>query len=112
MEVAITITDEGDAIFLHSESAAAFLDMGDVAEHRRASHVEPENIILRNLFHILREKFGEYGWVASFTRLWPCLWRVNTAPVGGPILPGRWRSRSAAIAAEIAFLNDWFLHHE
>lgn len=105
--VTVTITPDGELRFLMSEGADVFLT--EQAVVRRASHVEPVNAVLRRVFHRLRRTFGEYGWMASFTRLWPCLWRVNLAPIGGGILPQTWRNRQAAIDAEIEELNANFI---
>ena len=78
-------------------------------------------------------RLGGKKQIDDWTRTWGCLWRVNTAPVGGPILTwddvwtakgasswaGRlsqshqiatWRDRQVAIDAEVAFLNDYFLN--
>lgn len=105
--IVLTISDEGTIRFLVSEDTRPFID--DSAMVRRASHVQPDNLALRWVFHTLRAMFGEYGWMAAFTRRWPCLWMVDTSPVGGPILPGRYRARSAAISAEIEYLQNNFL---
>lgn len=106
-----TLTIEnGMTTFLHSDITRAFED--DHTVTRRASHVEPDRAGLRLAFHALRKLFGETGAVSDWTRNWPVLWRINTAPVGGPILPTRFYDRQKAIEAEIVFLNDWFLHHE
>jgi hypothetical protein len=56
------------------------------ARTARASHVEPDNILLRVIFHLLRQWLGDKGHMSEFTRSWKCLWRVNMKPVGGPIL--------------------------
>jgi len=69
----------------------------------RASHVEPENRVLRGLFRLLRAHAADDGPVAAFTRLWPCRWRVTI--IAGPSF-GPFRQRAAAIAAEIDWLNQ------
>ena len=104
--IVISITDSGSR-FLVNEDTAPFLEEGAVI--RRASHVEPEDVILRGLFHALRSIWGEKGWVAECTRKWRCLWRVNLKPSGGPILSARWRNRQQAIDAEIEWLNENFI---
>lgn len=96
------IDDEG-VTFLMDESIKLFEGEGEV---RRASHVEPDSFVFRIAFHALRHVFGDKGRMSEFTRSWPCLWRVDTSPVGGPILPTRYRNRQEAIEAEIEFLND------
>lgn len=104
----ITITIEDGAVrFLLNEDTAPLVEDG--ATVRRASHVEPANVVLRAVFHSLRLIFGEYGRVSELTRLFPCLWRVNLAPSNGPVLPGRWTDRKQAIDAEIVWLNENFI---
>ena len=109
--VTLTIDDEGNAVFLKGHGADAFLALGDIRT-RRASHVEPDSWLLRFVFHFIRHRTQDTSRLAAFTRCWPCLWRVNTAPIGGPILDGRWRNRLAAIDAEVEFLNTYFLTGE
>lgn len=112
--VTATIDENGDVIFLATNANDIFLDLGSVIT-RRASHVEPGPRYERWLFHILRAVFGDKGRVADWTRNWYTLWRVNTKPVGGPILRDRfgkiqyWVDRQLAIDAEVAFINKWFL---
>lgn len=79
--------------------------LGEGATRRRASHVEPARPLLRRAFHALRERFGEDGAVAAFTRRWPCAWRVDLGPSGGPVLSQTWRDRAAAIRAELDWLD-------
>jgi hypothetical protein len=106
--VAITIEENGDLTFLKTDSADVFLEMGETVT-RRASHVEPDAFWPRQAFRILRTICGDKNMIAAWTRNWSCMWRVNTRPVGGPVLPGRWRNRQEAIDNEIVFLNTWFL---
>lgn len=103
----VTISPEGKTTFLYDESLAELVPKTAVI--KRASHVEPVSIPLRLAFHALRAAFGEYGWVATFTRSWRCLWRVNMAPVGHGVLPQLFHNRAAAIAAEIEYLNENFI---
>ena len=104
-----TITEEGDIVALASPGADVILRaMGEV-QTQRASHVEPDAFVLRLVFHAVRSIVSDDTRIAEWTRHWPCLWRVNTAPVGGPILAERFTDRTAAIAAEISFLNEYFL---
>ena len=107
-ELTFVIDESGDMKFLVPEfmSESPLLDGANVS---RASHVEPGNVILRIIFHGLRQILGDKGRMSEFTRRWNCLWRVNTKPVGGPILAGRYRNRKDAIEAEIIFLNEWFI---
>ena len=103
----VTIDENGDVVYLKTEASDVLLELGETVT-RRASHVEPDNVLLRVAFHTLR-LFGDKTSLAEWTRGWQILWRVNTRPVGGPVLPGRWTDRQAAIAAEIEFLNTYFL---
>jgi hypothetical protein len=97
----------GEYRFLVSESSQFLLE--DSSLVRRASHVEPVNLILRFTFYVLRAMFGEYGRMAAFTRQWRIQWRVNLSPVNGPILPQTWTDRAQAINAEIDWLETNFL---
>ena len=107
--LATLIIDEvtGDVTFLVTPAAAAFVT--DDAVVSRASHVEPETLLLRIVFRILRTVLGDKGRMSDFTRSWKCLWRVDTRPTAGVILPKRYSNRQDAIDAEIEFLNRWFL---
>jgi len=121
-KVVSVVIENGTLTFLATDSADIFLEQGKTIT-RRASHVEPATIWLRPLFHFLR-LFGNKNKIAEWTRHWPYLWRVNTRPVGGPILTwadipsgdglvgvpdiALWRNRQDAIDAEIKFLNEWF----
>lgn len=118
--VTITIEEDGSQTFLKTDSADIFLECGEVIT-RRASHVEPANWALRFIFSLLRTLSADTSVVAAWTRTWRCLWRVNTKPVGGPILHESdyagswiltWRNRQDAIDAEIKFLNNFFAERE
>ncbi len=100
-------TETGDYMFLVSDETRPFLDSS--SNVKRASHVEPVNILMRVAFKTLRKVFGEYGKVSDFTRMWPCRWRVNLSPVGGPVVPVDFASRDSAIEFEIDWLNHNFL---
>lgn len=110
----VTIDENGDILFLATDSNDIFLEDTQTIT-KRASHVEPAPRYERWLFHFLRAIFGDKGRVSDWTRQWNTLWRIDTSPVGGPILRDAdgdiryWFNRQAAIDAEIAFLNDWFL---
>jgi hypothetical protein len=131
--VTITIEEDGTQTFLKTDAADIFLELGEVIT-RRASHVEPAGFWLRLAFTALRSIFPDTGKVAAWTRTWCCLWRVNTSPVGGPVLKwfhvlsprtavngitscpypcwnqvATWRDRQSAIEAEVKFLNQFFL---
>ncbi len=73
---------------------------------RRVSHVEPISRVLRWLFHAIRSRVSDTGKLAAWTRVWPCAWRANLAPVDGPTL-GPYSLRVQAINAEI----DWLHTH-
>lgn len=122
--ITVTFDENGDATYLASEGTDIFLELGETVTHR-ASHVEPATRGARLLFHFLR-LFGNKNRIAEWTRHWDCNWRVNTAPVGGPILTyadvepryrgtaigsriATWHNRQDAIDTEIAFLNQFFL---
>lgn len=109
--ITITIDENGDQVFLKGHGADVFADVGTVTT-QRASHVEPDSAVLRLVFHAVRSLVSDASRIAEWTRNWPCTWRVNTAPVGGPILAGRWRNRKVAIEAEVEFLNTFFLTGE
>lgn len=127
-----TIDEKGDVLFLASNENDIFCELGDVVT-KRASHVEPATFWARGAFHFLR-LFGDKTRVADWTRGWKVDWRVNTKPVGGPILTYgnmlpktairdlrsprgtrythtivTWSNRQDAIDAEIKFLNWFFL---
>jgi hypothetical protein len=120
--VTVTIEDDGRMTYLATDSADVFMECGTTIT-RRASHVEPASFWLRRVFHFLR-LFGDKNKIAEWTRGWRCLWRVNTAPIGGPILTwkhtnnwrasvwpdvtAKWTNRQDAIDNEINFLNIWF----
>lgn len=130
-----TIDENGDVLFLASNENDIFCELGDVVT-KRASHVEPATFWARLAFHFLR-LFGDKTRVAEWTRGWQVEWRVNTKPVGGPVLTwghiytreqiqniarigyskgltglsniAVWSNRQEAIDAEIKFLNRFFL---
>lgn len=102
--VTFIIEENGDCTYLMTEAAPLI----EGAVTARASHVEPSNLLLRLLFHALRQWLGDKGRMSDFTRAWPCLWRINMQPVGGPILPTLYRDRFAAIDAEVQALNKFF----
>ena len=102
--VTFVIDSVGDCRYLVTE-AAGVLQFEEKPPKIRASHVEPCNCILRGIFHTLRYAAGDKGWLAGFTRVWPCEWRINLGPIGGGILPIRYRDRIKAIDAEVIVLN-------
>lgn len=102
----ITISPEGEVRMIGGNG----LDVTQLgaASQRRASHVLPVNCVLRWLFRWLRDRYGETGRVAAFTRRWPCLWRVDLGPVDGPIV-GPFKLRETAINVEIAYIEKHVL---
>jgi hypothetical protein len=86
--VTLTIEEDGNLTFLATDAADVFLEQGRTIT-KRASHVEPaDSLWLRIAFHLLR-LLGNKNRIAAWTRTWPCRWRVNTKPVGGPVLTWR-----------------------
>lgn len=101
----IVIESDGTTRMIDSPLVAA-LQLG-VAAKRRASHVLPANHLLRSVFRRLRDRYGETGVVAWFTRRWPCRWIADLSPVSGPSF-GPFRHRADAIAAEVDWLDrNW-----
>ena len=100
----VTIGDDGSLNFVDTDALACLKDLGTTTT-RRASHVLPVNPTLRAIFRWLRDRFGEKGIIATFTRRWPCLWQADLAPSNGPVL-GPFRNRQDAIDAEIAWLQS------
>ena len=103
--VTFIIAEDGTCTYLMTEAAPTI----EGAVTARASHVEPSNPLLRILFHLLRQWLGDKGRMSEFTRSWPCLWRVNMKPVGGPILCTRYYDRKQILNAEVAALNIFFI---
>ena len=109
--ITVTIGDDGSLNFVLQSSPgceamlAALREMSNTVTTRRASHVLPVNPTLRTIFRWLRDRYGEKGWIATFTRHWPCLWQADLAPSNGPVL-GPFRNRQHAINAEIAWLQS------
>lgn len=105
--ITVSIATDGTIRFLVTPDSHCLMTATSTVY--RASHVEPVNRALRFLFYALRTRTSDTGLVATFTRLWPCLWRVNLSPVNGPILPDTYRNRKQAIAKEIQWLTVNFL---
>ena len=116
----VIIDEDGNLIYLKTSEHDIFAEMGEVVT-ARASHVEPSEFWPRVAFHILRTVVSDKSRIAEWTRGWNVSWRIDTHPVGGPLL--RWKhlltegsesiatfsNRQAAIDAEIKFLNQFFL---
>jgi hypothetical protein len=103
--VTLIINEDGSQTFLKTDSADCFLELGEVVTGR-ASHVLPATFWKRQAFRLFRI-LGDAGRIAQWTRGWRGPWLVDTAPTAGVVLEGRWMNRQDAIAAEVAFLNDW-----
>ena len=99
------VIEDGDVKYLLTD-ATKELDFG--ATYQRASYVEPVNCLLRRFFHLLRHGFGDEGRVSNWTRAWTVVWRVNLAPIGGPILRTVYYDRTQAINAEIVAINRFW----
>jgi hypothetical protein len=82
---AVTYDEHGNLEYIKTDGDDVLLELGERVT-TRASHVEPVAFWLRLVFHILRSVVSDKSVAAAWTRVWPCDWRVNTAPVGGPIL--------------------------
>jgi hypothetical protein len=107
-EVTFVIDEQGDCKYLLTDAAKAF-DLGGTP--RRASHVEPANAYLRLAFQGIRKLVADTSWAAQWTRGWPCFWRVNLGPIGGPILPVHYTDRHDAIDAEIVAIHEFWLQN-
>ena len=124
--VTATIDENGDVLFLATDANDLFLNHGTVVT-KRASHIEPANWGYRVAFRILR-LFGDKNKIAQWTREWPVVWRINTSPIGGPIVRWKdlphnqgsqvywgqdeialWLDRQEAIDFEVIFVNNLFL---
>ena len=112
-EITITIDESGNLKMLETTMAEPFKVLG-TAVTKRASYVEPYEFLPRLAFSIIRRVVSDDSRLADWTRRWDCFWRVNTKPVGGPILRNQygniaaWWIREDAIVAEIEFLNKFF----
>ena len=106
-ECTLIIDENGDCKMILTQTAKQ-LNLTD-SPSARASHVEPVNVVLRFLFHVIRRIVRDDSATAGWTRVWPCLWRVNMSPVGAGILPVHYSNRQAAIDAEVEALNRFFI---
>ncbi len=103
-KIVVRIAPDGRMQYVDNADMVALATEGTVSK-KRASHVEPDRWIKRQLFHLARQLFGEYGRVGNWTRRWKCWWRVNLTPSGGPIRR-RFDDRADAIHWEIQWLID------
>lgn len=82
-ETVITIGESGILSFVYDDELLPLIDDAKCSTIERASHVEPAEL-----------PDGGIGW------------GVDLSPVGGPALLGVYRERSAALAAEVAWLKE------
>lgn len=99
----VHIGEDGGLRWVDHPDLRCLATLGE-ARTARASHVEPINPILRVAFTVIRARVSDASRLAGWTRRWPCLWRANLAPSGGPLL-GPFARRNDAIDAEVAWLN-------
>ncbi|QDU95168.1 hypothetical protein [Lignipirellula cremea] len=83
-------------------------DLELTGERKRASLIEPVNPLLRLLFRAIRSQVCDSGSWSEWTRCWPCRWRVNLTPVGGPIF-GNFGQRRTALKVERRWLERHWL---
>lgn len=95
----VFIADDGTITGLSSPLTEAL----GIAQKTRVSRVEPVHPFLKKLFYLIRNRVKDDSLLAGFTRLWPCSWQARI--FYGPTL-GPFKSRKAAIAAEIKWMNE------
>lgn len=77
---------------------------------RRASHIEPVNLVLRALFHCVRGLVRDESKLAECTRRWPCRWRARIFdPQIPPAVLGPFDNRDDAISAEIEYITQTWI---
>lgn len=103
----IVIGEDGIVTCIDSAASRVVMESLGVTTTRRASHVEPDNEVLRWVFHFIRERVADDSALAAWTRGWRCLWRIRLVETfGGNILPERFRDRDEAIAHEVNIINE------
>jgi len=102
MKKEIVIRSDGSIAFVHDDKIHDLLKPLGSMEKKRASHVEPINMILRDLFHLIRSIVSDKSIIANWTRRWPCMWQARI--IDGPVL-GPYRDRLEAIADEVNWLK-------
>jgi len=112
--IQITFRPDGTAEHIGDQTYPAASLVAGPGRKRRASHVEPANFWLRQVFHALRlldafalavgEAGAESQPLTAWTRQWGCYWRVRV--VGGPTLPGVYKDRDSAIREEVRWLEE------
>jgi hypothetical protein len=100
--VTVFINNDASVTFLKSPLTAGF-NLGPSVT-RRYSSVEPDNAVLRLVFHVVRWLVSDTSALAEWTRHWPCLWRARILRTTR-VLPIRSRDRQQVINAEIAYFN-------
>jgi hypothetical protein len=100
--ITVFIEDDGSITFLDAPCTRGLSLGSDVV--RRYSHVEPESIPARVMFHAVRLLFGDTGSMSDWTRRWDVLWRARILATG-VVLPIRSTNRQQVIDAEIAYFN-------
>lgn len=104
----IIIGDDGNVFCIDSAASRVIMESLGVTQTQRASHVEPDNRLLRFFFHLVRERVADSSRLAQWTRQWPCVWRVKLADeFGGHILRRRFDDRLAAIDYEVEVVNEY-----
>lgn len=98
MAIKVIIKPDGKIVGV----ASHLTDQLKLHDKTRVSHVEPVNGILRGIFHFIRKRVSDESKLASFCRIWPCLWQANI--FDGPTL-GPFKTRKQAIEAEIHFIE-------
>lgn len=101
----ITVYVSSDAVRCLDDGTASDVFASQAGQRLRLSHVEPVSAVLRVLFHVLR-RAGDETFLAAWTRRWPCRWRVNFAPLNGPVFfhdeaSQPFRNRQEAVAFEL-----------
>lgn len=81
----VIVDEHGNLEYLKTDGCDVLLELGE-AVTRRASHVEPATFWTRVAFHTIRRVVSDQSRVAAWTRTWSCEWRIDTSPVGGPVL--------------------------
>lgn len=107
MRIAVKFDAQGNLQYIRCREVA-FLESLGQARHDRMSHIVPVNRVLRWLFVQLRSHCRDTGWLAAFTRRWPCRWQADLALCGGPVL-GPFTRRADALAAEVAWIETHIL---
>jgi hypothetical protein len=101
----VTVLPDGQLRFVVTKEARILGGLGRMTT-RRASHVVPQNHLLRVLFRLLRSCVSDDSRCAGWTRRWHCRWLADLRISGGPVL-GPYAIRQQAIVQEV----DWLHTH-